>query len=747
MSEIFSAVRLKERIIIITLLTVLALVVGGSAVAVTLATTTVHKHNYEFHLDKTAEGSFEFVGVCTFERCEDPYYVRYIESGVYEYVKTPATCCEEGVREYSFTFRERPEDLPVTYVYQEAIEVIPHSYVGEVSVKNGVASVVASCTNEGCLTPDLAVNNSADIKLDKTIKPTCLEPEKKIYTLTYNKSLVSVTVLGDQLAEHRLNGEYISTYLLSEGVYKYGTEGIIAVGSSDVGCGQSVLGVYQCEDCKQPQTVRIGKPDHVFAYSEPDTVKPTLEAAGSATIRCTNEGCDEHFGIEIPMAVDGENTTIVGYDHILESRYIEYTFVSEEYNFTVTSQFTLPWYDHTLAYVEADTVLPGENADGKAYVRCTYEGCDKHQEIPLPKVIYDTNDAGVNSVIIKKATEAKLAVAKYSFVSEEFEFTVEFETEVGTVLSHNYNYVLDFINGEITIVGKCKQEDCSEPVIYDTETPITTETFEATCMQPAHVKYSCVKDGKTYENNMILGFELGEHNFVISEGDTLAPTLDATGMAVLKCATDGCKESIQVTIPKMEIGVNATSEINDETGIETISYTYTDEEYGFTVTAVLERVAPHDHSYTYVLEPYVDSFDLIGHCDHPSCEEKQVIDNVPAVMLGDDSTCTVPGKQTWGYEYEGETYTCYLYVSTPLGHKMTYDIEAESTVRPTLTEEGFIYIYCGQCGELEEGFVLPKAVIGQNTTFLAEGLYMYMHVIDVDGHLITVAIHVSISDV
>lgn len=754
MSEILSAVRLKERIIIITLLTTLALLVGGASAAITIATTDRHQHNYEFYLNKCEDSSFEFVGVCTFERCEDPYYVRPIVSGVYESVKTPATCYSEGEKEYSFTFREKPTDEPVTYIYTEVIPMVSHYYVGEVEVKNGIASAHGKCRNEGC-SAEIGTNNAADIALVETIDATCHSYEEKIYSLTYSGAKINLSVFGTTLAEHSVNGEYISSFRLNEdGVIKYGTANITAVADDGIGCGGRVLGIYMCDVCRQTQRVTLGLPDHVFVYSDENTVMPTMLNHGHTSLKCTNEGCTDTVEIDIPTAVEGENTFETDFDHILESRFLTYTYYNESFGFTVETVFVLPKVDHTLVYVVDDTVLPTETEDGIAYARCTFEGCTKHEIITIPKIDATAGSPDKNSVILSGATELKRAVAKYSYTNGKYGFTVEFETEIGTVLSHNYKYQLEFytsVSGgvsEMVLIGRCRQVDCCEPVVYDFDTVVTLEEREATCVSYACFVYSCVKDGVRYETvleDKLAGY--GDHKLACVQSETIAPTLETEGVAIIRCSNEGCDESHEVIIPKMIIGENSVSEVNPETGMETITYTYTDPEWGFTITTTLERVEIHDHVYEYTLEPMIETFDLVGVCKHPACEESVRVEDVPAIMIDDSTTCTEPGKQTWTYDYEGATYTCYIFTTTVFGHSMYFDVEADSTVMPSFDSVGYIQLYCYKCGELGELVELPEMVLGENTTLFEETpqqtLYRYIYSTVYDDHNFDIVLYIT----
>ena len=76
MSEIFSAIRLKDRIIIATVMSVFAFLLAGSAGAITYASINNHAHEYDnYRLEMTDNGDFMFVGTCVREGCKNPKFI------------------------------------------------------------------------------------------------------------------------------------------------------------------------------------------------------------------------------------------------------------------------------------------------------------------------------------------------------------------------------------------------------------------------------------------------------------------------------------------------------------------------------------------------------------------------------------------------------------------------------------------------------------------------------------------------
>ncbi len=744
MSEILGAVRLKERILIIVLTLALALFVGGAAGAITYATTDRHVHEYEFHLDRGEDGEFDFIGVCSVEDCPDPTYVRNItdpETYVTSKVVTEATCYSEGKREYSFT---SAEDLK-TYTFSETIPMLSHTLEGSADIDG--SSIDVKCTAEGCEHSVATSEGVTELELTKTVPATCHSPREDHFSCKVNGEVISFVSYTEEDVEHKLGGLYVSEYLLTDGVYLYGTPGMTAI-NNNFKCGKTSSGYYSCEECKKTIPITLGKPDHVFEYVAEESVMPTMRANGYATVKCTNDGCTDSKRVELPMAVEGKNAFESGKDHVLEERYLAYSYVSVEYGFTVNVDFTLTWVDHTYAFTGEGVVDPTVDSTGLAIVTCTHEGCDKFQNVTIPKI-----RPGVNTVVVSEATELKRQVIRYTFVNEEYDFSIDFDMEYGELLTHNYVYGLEPYRSKFVVVGRCNQPDCQAKVIYDTDTPVTEQSFPATCMEYAKVVYTAVKNGVTYTEVMEFKYDgYGDHSFAYSEADTVLPTLESDGTAIIKCVNNGCEEHTEAILPKIVIGENAVSVIDEERGLEVVTYTYSFEIDGSTynVETVFEKVLEHDHVYEYELKPAdgLDfKFDLVGTCTYPSCTEEIREESVDAVLIDDTSTCTTTGQQTWEYVKDGQPYHCYILIEFVVGHSLIFDPEADTTVNPNFVSGGSVEIYCRTCGEYCGTVQLPAMVLGENTTILDDTkyqiVYRYSYVGDCNGEEVPINLFIT----
>lgn len=716
MSEILGAVRLKERIIIIVVTLALALLVGGTAGAVTYATTDRHDHGYDYTLEKCEDGSFRLVGFCDYEECSEPEFVGTISAEyITEKVTKAPTCCSEGVKTYYFTWADNYE----TYTCTETIPVVSHTYVGNVAIgEDGIGKVNAVCTNVGCTNTGLSVDQITELVLVETIPASCTSDRVDKYTFQKNGETIEVTMYTKENIEHTLNGVPLSTFLLKDGVYKFGTPGLVAKHVTFLPCGQQASAQYTCEVCNKQYSVNVGSPDHVLAYDESANELPKFDSEGRATVRCFNENCDYSIYVTLPRIKEGTNAFEIGTDHILESRYLQYTFTNEEYNINIQFDITLEWFDHVVEYSESDTKNPTLEEDGYAYVKCTYEGCPKSGEIIIPKIVI-----GENAVKILDATENNAETYKYTYENKEYNFVVEFEFTVGEKLEHAYTYqLLDTdVPFQPALFGFCNQPGCSAPKIK-LDKNIAQKYVPASCTNRAYIEFSCQHDGETY---ILRTNEFGDydHNFVLKTDESVNPTLDATGKAVYICTKSGCNAKEEIKLPAFVVDENADNYSYDyDSNVETVHYSHTFNLHGksYTYTFTFERQKPHDHQYDYSLVPsgtVIGGLDLVGICNFRDCRHEYIEYGVDAKCVEDTSTCTVPGYAIWEYEKDGQIISYRIDAEVVAGHKfVSFNLKDATTILPNFTTPGSLDIHCEICGEYGTTLELPVMFIGENST-------------------------------
>ena len=752
MSEIFSAIRLKDRIIIAVVMSAYALLLVGTAGAVTLAGLQNHVHNYNYHLERSDDGSFDLVGLCTKSGCKDARHEVDVLSGVRESVVSKPTCETEGQRVYSFTPDEEGAKYfgNRTFTYTEVIPAAGHKYICEITTVDGVSTITGSCSGENCSIPTFSISGATELKLESSVEGTCVSPREDKYSYVLDGVSGSfVAVVDEDSSNHVLNGRPAYEYEIAPGVYRYGTDGIIPVDGSPklTGCGQKTAGFFECEGCKSKVLAVIGLPDHKYVIDESTFNKASFDAAGQVTVKCNNKftakSCGDTKKITLPKA-DESNTTLISTDIDNKTQTWKYSYYSDKLDITIEYEFTAELkHEHQFVHDPSRTVPPSLTEQGRAIVVCQLEGCGEIRQIVLPKIQIGKNtEAGDNAtLIVPEATELQAKRVRYTYTSEIYGFTEDLEIQIGQPLSHNYVYSLEPNDNEgFNLIGRCNQLECQRPEYIDEENVAITYTNTSTCNSYGIQIWSYTKNGQTYTFELP-SFELMGHSMLCGTSNiTKLPGFNSEGKAVVKCANDGCNESCEIVLPKV---INADIVgIDNVNGTQIVYYYYTTEVNGIEVKVDMEFIISeaHSHVYAYELEPMDGKFDSVGKCTSLACDHEIREKNVNAVLVKDTVSCTDPGFQTWSYIKDNVVYNCNIINFEAEGHFMDYDPDASTTVNPTFEKGGSIVIYCNRCDTQTRVVELPKVVEGVNATFSSEAefqrSYDYIHTTE-DGVVIT----------
>ena len=719
MNEILSLIKPKERIIISSVMSAFAAVLAVVIGIVSGVTAEEHIHRYEYHLEMEYDGDLDLVGFCVDVECKDPHYVKDVSDDATNRVVTEPTCCVTGVTEYTYV----NEADGKTYTYSHTTATLSHTYVGEKQVnEDGSVTVNASCINEDCTGSEITVGAGEGLKLESTVEATCHTPKSESYSYTVNGVNGTVTVYTEEDVAHKLGGKYVTEYLLSDGVYKLGTEGMSLVENKALGCGESAEGCFVCEECGDTVSVMLGKVAHSYVYVEAATVNPTTTEKGSATVKCINEGCEDSISIELPIALEGENATYVSTDHLAKTKTFKYSYTNDEYGFTVEFEYDIDFVEHIYQFVEDKSTAPTLTEEGTAYIGCSIEGCEDYVTVSIPQIKLSGDDK--NSVTVSSATEVALQVVKYSYTVEEYGIDVELELEIGEFLSHAYTYALEASDGEFVLVGRCAQPGCETPVIYD-DAEVVRDSVPATCVSYACFVWTCVKDGVTYTETVedeSLGY--GGHAYAYSESETVYPDIIATGLAYVRCTNEGCSAYEEITLPVIYVGENTEMTTDPETGNIELLYSYTSTEYGFTVEYKKTLFNNgHTHEYTYALEESDGEYVLIGRCGKPGCMIPSLRDGAVVTKESVEATCISYASATWICEKDGEVYSKTVVYEDQGYAPHSYEYDDTKTVNPDLDKTGLAYVKCSgaDCNDYVE-VELPEIVVGKNAVINTENL-------------------------
>ena len=467
MSEILSAIRLKDKLTIAGVMAAVAAVLAIFVGVFTICTADRHTHKYDFSLQMEEDGSFSLVGNCSVKNCEDPFYVEKNLQGVELSLAVRPTCVNEGSKIYSY------DHNGVGLKYTEILPLSAHTYEYELVSNGENVHINGMCQVEGCKNPYVFIYDAKDLTLMEVEEATCFSPRKETYAFVSGGETKTFVTLVEENIPHTLLGVPATSFQNLDKTYPYGLEGVKPLGET-AGCGAIGQGYYVCEFCRMAVGVNIRRPDHKFTYSESELSRPDLDKNGTAVVRCVNDDCTESI------------------------------------------------------------------------------------QIVLPKV-----EKGVNAVTKSPATELHREVLTYTYVSNEYNFTVTFDLEIGELLAHDYEYSLkpdENTPEQINLIGKCTQPDCQTPnlVVKNVET-----TFEdtSTCTKKGYWIWTHVLADGTIVQLKVQSISFASHNHMKFDADVDVisyPTETMEGSVKIRCNGQGCTDYIVVTIPKVVIGENAT---------------------------------------------------------------------------------------------------------------------------------------------------------------------------------------------
>lgn len=456
MNDIMGSVKLKDKVTIGVVMTALALIIILLAALLSGLTIDNHNHRYAFSLEKGEGDSFNLVGECTVDNCENPYYRENNVSGVSLSSAISPTCCTEGKKVYTFSRGS------LTVKYTETIPSIAHDYLYEYVAADGAGYILGTCRNKDCTTAQLNIPNATQPQLIESIPGTCFTPRQDTYSCFSNGEEIIFTTTVQEDKPHTLRGVPATTFADESGKYLYGTEGITVTGSPIL-CGQIGSGCYVCEVCKAVVTVDVYKSMHNFVYDESGLTMPTLTTEGLAVIGCRNPECTDIVKVKIPqIAVGTTYVTLIDPATEQHANIYRYKFESSTYSFTVEMEFEAgEKLQHNYTY----ELLPSSDADGafgklSLYGKCDQLGCEapEIEEKDVETTFVDTSSCTHTGFMIW--THVKDGV-EYKFVAQS-----------NFLAPHVYTYEANnAIKPTFTETGSielfCKTLDCSHTVTVE----------------------------------------------------------------------------------------------------------------------------------------------------------------------------------------------------------------------------------------------------------------------------------------
>lgn len=457
MSEIFNAIKLKNKIAIASSMAVFAVLLATVIGVLTFATADTHTHVYDYSLEMEEDGSFNLVGVCKVDNCENPYYRENNLSGVRILSAESPTCQKSGNRVYTYTHGG------VTVKYTEELPMTAHSYDYELGSLNGVNYLNGRCTADGCDNA-IFINNIENIRLVSAVEGTCFSPRKETYVYTVDGEEHTFTTLVEEDIPHTLNGVSANVFKNDDGKYPVGIPGIKIFENKKLACGATADGYYICEVCKEIVPVKVVRPDHLFIYSEENVIEPTLKNAGKATLICHNTECTEIKEVTLPPVMNGDE---LGYYSSVESEATEahpqivkyeYTDLSNVFTFVQLYEVGEP-LSHNYQYF----LVPGNHGNGQFDL---LEKCDQ-KDCQTPEIRIEN----VPAVFVRDESTCQtpgVVTWSYEYKGQYIEFSALSEK----TSDHNYEYDKNkAIHPSFTSAGLielyCSTEGCNHTVIVE----------------------------------------------------------------------------------------------------------------------------------------------------------------------------------------------------------------------------------------------------------------------------------------
>ena len=461
MNDILSSVKPKDKVTIVAVMTALALVIVVVVALLSGILMDNHDHKYAFSLERGEGDTFNLVGECTVDNCEDPYYRENNISGVTLFSAVTPTCSTKGNKIYSFT----RGSLSVKYV--EELPPIAHDYAYKIVDAGDTKYILGTCRNKNCTNPSLDISGVTDFQLIDSVEGDCFTPRQDTYSCIANGETFIFTTTVQEDKPHTLRGVSVDTLVDENGNFPYGTPGISVTGR-DIPCGETGSGSYICDICKAVETVRVIKSNHNYVYSESGLTPPTLHAAGVAVISCTNEECNESVKVNIPQIEIGTSyVTLLAAATEQHPNQYRYKFESLIYDFSYVYDFTAgEKLEHNYTY-HLDRRSDDKNKFS-LYGKCDQPGClEPEIEIEDIDVMITEN----NSTCITKG------FIYYSCIYNGEEYTKAEESM--SFADHKYSYDSAAANrpsfteaGSVELV--CTTEGCGHTVTVELP-PISSE--------------------------------------------------------------------------------------------------------------------------------------------------------------------------------------------------------------------------------------------------------------------------------
>ncbi len=532
--DFFKSLNKKEKIIVISSMSALAVVLIAVVLLISFCGRAKHQHDYQYNIE-LKDGKFNVIGRCFGEEGEckkrDVFFAD-VKPNVSS--SEDATCTKDGQIVYTYT-QDGKELTYIATVPQLADHKLNGSLASELTNADGSlnydipgvrvfsgTSYVCNETVNGYYVCD-DCTEAVNVKVYRTHEP--IEIPGVTASCTTTGTLVTICKHDDCRAS--LGGTTTVPALGHSYSYKLNI-------SSDSSANLS----YKCqrEGCTEGE-----KTETVASYTVTGSTTATCITPATTVYKVTtaNGKTYENIVVEgntVPHKLGGKDVEsgsehsygVAGIKYFADSKIECGTtgkayFECETCKDKVEVKVTKPAHSHQLDY--STLVAPTATDKGYIHYPCTNQDCSFFINIPLEKVI--VSGEGQNATVVSAATETKGEVVRYKYTDPIFGVTVEIAEIISTpAIGHNYTYALEgnSVGVGATVKGTCSNAGCTKPEIEGEISQIVKSVItNATCKTPAGSMYEVIlKTGEKLTLEISSGTTLGDHQLNGVDASTLA---------------------------------------------------------------------------------------------------------------------------------------------------------------------------------------------------------------------------------
>ena len=471
LTEFFKSLNKKEKIIVISSMSALAVVLIAVVLLISFCGFSKHQHDYQYTLEEQ-NGKYNVVGKCIGEEgdCRDREIVLSDVQFTETVTKQP-NCMETG--EILHTYTIDGVDLTYTSIIEKTDHRLNGSYAYELSNADGSFNY-----------------DVPGVKVGATTKYVCEGTVNGYFNCEDCKGVVNINVFKPHIAvEITVTPVTCTTAGVRKNICKDCSINmseeitVPAAGHRNTYELKNIAGstatlVSTCSACSVVNSQKVSDLKNNGYVDGKATCAARPQVKYDAKIDATGETISFVVdGDPIPHKLNGK-TAVTNYDYGTPG--IKYFTDGEiECGETGSAYFiceacegiaevTVTKPDHVMGLDYDTLVAPSTTTTGSINYACSNVDCDFYLNIVLPVVI--TSGEGKNATVISPATETTGEIVRYEYTTN-FQVKVEIDNIISSpAIGHNYTYTFDDITATgvgAYVSGKCSNVGCSESSVLE----------------------------------------------------------------------------------------------------------------------------------------------------------------------------------------------------------------------------------------------------------------------------------------